>query len=141
MKKIIILLAVVSTMFLSTGCHRQSELYNAAFTEYHFNNSENATSVKAVLGTINSAWEGDYAIKGLDTDVADAKANLKFAESCLAIELKSNKFKQYFQEGDYFVYTLKRVSNGEKLLVTAKFYWDFADDELDYEETFSVFND
>jgi len=141
MKKIIVFLAIVSSLVLSTGCHRQSELYNADYTEFSFSNPENTTSVKAVLGTINSAWTGNYAIKGLDTEVADAKAGVKFAASETAILLKSNKFAQYFEEGDYFIYTLKRVTNGEVILVKTKFTWDFTDQELESEEIYDVIDD
>ena len=56
-----------------------------------------------------SFWDGDYVWKG-SVSVTDIKADIRFtAESNFAISTNfDNKLAEYFDEGDYFIYTLKR---------------------------------
>ena len=108
MKKLAILACVCMALVFSS-CHRDQHTYNAAVTEYHFANHDNEVSVKAVLNSLSNFWEGDYTWRG-DVDWADVKADARFTlEAVLAINTNfDNKLAQYFEEGDYFIYTLTR---------------------------------
>lgn len=108
MKKLMVLACVCMALVFS-GCHREQHTYNASVTEYHFAQHDNEVAVKAVLGTMSSFWEGDYTWKG-SVDVTDVKADARFAlESYLALTTNfEKKLMEYFEEGDYFTYTLKR---------------------------------
>ncbi|MCQ2275707.1 MAG: hypothetical protein MJZ87_01975 [Bacteroidales bacterium] len=121
MKKLAVLAIVCCAMVL-TSCHRPVEFYSVGIDEYHFASGSNETSVKAVLGTIYNLWEGQDAYKGMTADVSDIKAITRYDESVAAIMLHANELKPYFQEGDYFVYTLKRTTEGEVILIQNKFY-------------------
>ena len=108
MKKLAFLACVCMALVFS-GCHRDQHTYNASVTEYHFANHDNEVSVKAVLNSLSAFWEGDYTWKG-EIGWADLKADTRFTvESVAAITLNfDNKLVQYFEEGDYFIYTLVR---------------------------------
>lgn len=123
MKKLAILAIVCCSVILSS-CFRPQETYNASISEWHIANNDNLVSIKAVLGTIHSFWDGDYAYKGLTSDMSDLKAEARFLEADAAIILNSNKFEQYMEPGDYFIYTLKRTSGGEFIMIQEKFIMD-----------------
>ena len=108
MKKLTILACVCMALVFS-ACHREQHTYNASVTEYHFANHDNEVSVKAVLGSLSSFWDGDYTWRG-EVGFTDVKADARFTlESNLAISTNfDNKLVQYFEEGDYFIYSLKR---------------------------------
>lgn len=121
-----------------TSCHRPQEFYNASIDEYNFTSQSNETSVKAVLGTVYALWEGDYAYKGMTADISDVKAIARYNESILAIYAHANELKPYFEQGnDYFVYTLKRTTDGEVVLLKTKFFLDF-DGTLEYMTTYDA---
>lgn len=121
MKKIAVFIVLCSALLL-TSCHRPQEFYNASLSEYHFGSNSNEISTKAVLGTIYDLWDGDYAYKGLTADVSDVKAIVRFNESVASILLHGYELKPYFSENDYFIYTLKRTTENEVLLLQKKFY-------------------
>lgn len=139
MKKLAVLAIVCCAMVL-TSCHRPQEFYNASISEYNFSSQDNETSVKAILGTIYNLWEGDYAYKGLTADVSDLKAKARYNESVAAISLHAEELKPYIDEvNDYFVYTLKRTTNGtDVLLMKTKFYKD-TDGSIQHMVTFEHF--
>ena len=115
MKKLAILACVCMALVFS-GCHREQHTYTAAVTEYHFANHDNEVSVKAVLNSLSNFWEGDYTWKGNNLDWADVQADARFTlESYAAITLNFDKMAQYFEEGDYFIYTLTRKDDNTKL--------------------------
>lgn len=130
MKKIMIL-ACVCMAFVFSSCHREQHTYNASVTEYNFANHDNEVSVKAVLNSLASFWEGDYVWKG-DVSFTDLKADARFTlEANLAITTNfSNKLAQYFEEGDYFIYTLKR-SEDNTILHQYKYTKDGGEEILD----------
>lgn len=111
MKKLA-LLAIVCCAFVFTSCHRDQHTYNASVTEYHFANHDNEVSVKTTLKNLSAFWEGNYAWKG-DVNFTDLKADWRFdIESVTTINANfDSKLKEYFEEGDYFIYTLKRIED------------------------------
>lgn len=119
MKKIA-LFAFVCIALVFTGCKREQHAYNASM-EYHFANHDDEVAVKAVLKTLSTYWEGDYTWNGV-IEWADAQAETRFSmESYLTIYTNfDSKFKQYFHEGDYMTYTLKR-NEDNKILWQYKF--------------------
>lgn len=124
MKKLILLSVTCCTLLLS-GCNRVMEVYNASVSEYHFENVDNAVSVKAVLKTINLMWNGDWSFKGLEREIADSKASIKYTESMAAIVLHSGEMEEYFQANDYFIYTLSRITGQDTIVLQqTKFYVD-----------------
>lgn len=133
MKKLMVFACVCMALVLS-GCHREQHTYNASVTEYHFAQHDNEVALKAVLGTMNSFWEGDYAWKG-DVDFTDLKAEARFTmESYLALTTNfEKKLQKYFDEDDYFIYTLTRTEDNT-ILHQYKFT------KNGDEEIFSVFN-
>lgn len=132
MKKLMVF-ACVCMALVFTGCHREQHTYNASVTEYHFAHHDNEVAVKAVLGTLSSFWEGDYTWRG-STDVTDVKADARFTlEAYLAITTNfEKKLMEYFEEGDYFIYTLKRTEDNT-ILRQYRFTKDGG------EEMFSIF--
>ena len=88
-------------------------------------------AVKAVLGTLSSFWEGDYTWRG-DVSFTDLKADARFTlEANLAISTNfNNKLAQYFEEGDYFIYTLKR-NEDNTILHQYKYTKDGGEEILD----------
>ena len=115
MKKLAFI-ACVCMAFVFSSCHREQHTYNATVTEYHFANHDNEVAVQALLKNMSSFWDGDYTWKG-ELDWADVKADARFTlESVLAINTNfENKLAQYFEEGDYFIYTLTRKDDNTKL--------------------------
>lgn len=115
MKKLMVL-ACVCMALVFTGCYRQQHTYNASVTEYQFDNHDNEVAVKAVLGSMSSFWEGDYTWKG-NVDFTDLKADTRFTmESYVALTTNfDKKLLQYFEEGDYFIYTLTRKEDNTVL--------------------------
>ena len=108
-------LACVCMALVFSGCHRDQHTYNAAVTEYHFANHDNEVAVQTLIKSLSSFWEGDYTWRG-ETDWADVKADARFTlESVAAITLNFDKMEQYFEEGDYFIYTLTRKDDNTKL--------------------------
>ena len=132
MKKLMVF-ACVCMALVFTGCHREQHTYNASVTEYHFAHHDNEVAVKAVLGTLSSFWEGDYTWKG-SVDVTDVKADARFTlEAYLSLTTNfEKKLMEYFEEGDYFVYTLKRTEDNT-ILHQYKFTKDGG------EEIFNIF--
>ncbi|MCQ2284690.1 MAG: hypothetical protein MJZ57_07305 [Bacteroidales bacterium] len=116
MKKLAVL-AIVCLSLVCSSCYRDSNTYNASITESHFANHDNETSVNAVLKTINSFWDGDYSYKGLSTLEADVKADLRFVSAVTAINLHNTELADYFEEGDYFIYTLTRTTGGDNVIL------------------------
>lgn len=127
MKKLMVF-ACVCMALVFTGCHREQHTYNASVTEYHFAHHDNEVAVKAVLGTLSSFWEGDYTWKG-SVDVTDVKADARFTlEAYLSLTTNfEKKLMEYFEEGDYFVYTLKRTEDNT-ILHQYKFTKDGGED-------------
>ena len=125
--------ACVCMALVFTGCHREQHTYNASVTEYHFAHHDNEVAVKAVLGTLSSFWEGDYTWKG-SVDVTDVKADARFTlEAYLSLTTNfEKKLMEYFEEGDYFIYTLKRTEDNT-ILHQYKFTKDGG------EEIFNIF--
>ena len=115
MKKLAILACVCMALVFSS-CHREQHTYNAAVT-YHFADHDNEVRVDAILKSFSSFWEGDYTWKGNNLAWADAQADIRFTgESVAAITLNFNsKLAEYFEEGDYFIYTLTRKDDNTKL--------------------------
>ncbi len=114
------------------------EVYNASVTETHFENEGNAFSVKAVLKTINLMWNGDWSFKGLESSIADSKASLKFTESMAAILVHGGEMEEYFQSGDYFIYTLSRITGQDTVVLEqTKFYVD-QDGDLTWTEIYNA---
>ncbi|MCR4964457.1 MAG: hypothetical protein K6A41_02245 [Bacteroidales bacterium] len=130
MKKIAFF-ALICCAMIFTGCNRAQQTYYTT-TEFSFSNSENVTSVKAVLGTINLYWNGDYTFNGNDEAYTDLKAAAKYGESIIAILAHGNEIKTYMSGDDYFVYNLYRKSDNQ-LLESTKFFLD-EDGDLDTEE-------
>lgn len=132
MKKLMVF-ACVCMALVFTGCHREQHTYNASVTEYHFAHHDNEVAVKAVLGTLSSFWEGDYTWKG-SVDVTDVKADARFTlEAYLSLTTNfEKKLMEYFEEGDYFIYTLKRTEDNT-ILHQYKFTKDGG------EEIFNIF--
>lgn len=128
------LFAIVCLAMVLTSCHKPQEFYNASITESHFASNDNENSVNAILGTITNYWNGDYAFSGMTADMSDFKAINRYEESSLAILFHSQELEPYFEEGDYFIYTLKRTTGGEEVvLLQTKFFLN-ADGKLDSEE-------
>lgn len=140
MMKRLAILAIVCCSLVLTSCFRPQEKYVAAITEWHFANSENQIGAKAVLGTIHSLWEGEYAYKGLSTDICNIKARTRYAESEAAILLHSSELEPYFEQGDYFVYTLTRITDGNEMLVQLKFRVD-ADGSFGTEDLYDFYEE
>lgn len=123
MKRLAVL-AIVCCAMVMTSCHKPQEFYNASIDEYQFTSHDNETSAKAVLGTINF-WQGQYAYSGMTADISDVKAIARYNEAILAISLHANELAPYFEiADDYFVYTLKRTTDEEVVLLKTKFYKD-----------------
>lgn len=109
MKKFLVL-AIACCAFAFTGCNRSQTTYTATF-EYSFANPENATSVKAILNSIDVMWTGDYTFTGNDVNYTDLKADAKFRSAIAGILLHRSDLATYFEEGDILNYKLYR--NGD----------------------------
>ncbi len=109
MKKVL-LLAIACCALVFSSCHRQQTTYTATF-EYTFANPDNATSVKAILNSIDAMWIGDYTFTGNDVTYTDLKADAKFRTAIAGILLHRSDLATYFEEGDILNYKLYR--NGD----------------------------
>ena len=115
MKKLAFLACVCMALVFS-GCHREQHTYNASVTAYSFANHDNEVAVKAVLKSMSSFWDGDYTWKG-EIEWTDVKADARFElESVLAITTNfDDKLAEYFEDEDYFIYTLTRKDDNTVL--------------------------
>ena len=130
MKKITLLVMACAAIAFAS-CNRSQHTYTAT-TNYHLLNPADQISVKAVLGTINSYWDGDYTFTGNDEGYTDLKAEAKYAAATAAILLHGDEIKEYLRKTDYFLYNLYRESD-KALLESTKFYVDGAGN-FTYEE-------
>ncbi|MBR4918435.1 MAG: hypothetical protein IKZ52_04375 [Bacteroidales bacterium] len=121
MKKIA-LLAIVCCAMVFSSCHRDQHTYYTT-TNFEFDNHDNEVSAKAVLGTINVYWNGDYTFTGNDEGYTDIRAEAKYLECIAAILLHGNEIKVHMNADDYFNYRLYRKSDNV-LLEDTKFYLD-----------------
>jgi len=134
MKKLALFAIVCCTLVLSS-CYRPQQSYNAAITDWHIANAENLVSTKAVISTVHAFWEGDYAYKGLTTDLSDLKAKTRFLESYTALLVHGSEITPYMAADDYFIYTLNRTTDGGALVMQVKVYVD-ANGNLAVEELY-----
>ena len=91
---------------------------------------------KAVLGTINLYWDGEYTFTGNDEGYTDVKAKTKYVESKVAILAHGNEIKVHMGANDYFYYCLYRKDN--TLLEKTKFYIDEDGDFASVDEVDNV---
>ena len=106
---------------LFSSCHRDQHTY---YTTINYSKSEDhvdVISIKAVLGTINVLWNGDYTFTGNDEGYTDVKAKAKYLESVAGIMLHGNEIKVHMGADDYFNYKLFRKSDNV-LLEDTKFF-------------------
>ncbi|MBQ3751640.1 MAG: hypothetical protein II865_10120 [Bacteroidales bacterium] len=122
MKKIA-LLAIVCCAMVFSSCNRDQHTYYTSVSYSQAENTESVISIKAVLGTINLFWNGDYTFTGNDEGYTDLKAQTKFVESKLAILAHGNEIKTHMAADDYFYYRMYR-KDGNVLLEATKFYLD-----------------
>lgn len=120
MKKLA-LLAIVCCAMVFTSCHRDQHTYYTTINFSQAENTESVISIKAVLGTINVYWIGDYTFTGNDEGYTDVKAKAKYLESVAGILLHGSEIKTHMGADDYFNYKLFRKSDNV-LLEDTKFY-------------------
>ena len=119
MKKLALFACVCIALVFTSGCKREQHAYNASM-EYHFAQHDDEVSVRALLGSMSSYWEGDFTWNG-NLDWADIQAYTRFGlESAVAIVANFDKIKPFFHEGDYTIYTLTRKEDG-KIISQYKF--------------------
>ena len=106
-----------------SSCNRDQHTYYTSVSYSQAENTESVISIKAVLGTINLFWNGDYTFTGNDEGYTDLKAQTKFVESKLAILAHGNEIKTHMAADDYFYYRMYR-KDGNGLLEATKFYLD-----------------
>ena len=106
-----------------SSCNRDQHTYYTSVSYSQAENTESVISIKAVLGTINLFWNGDYTFTGNDEGYTDLKAQTKFVESKLAILAHGNEIKTHMAADDYFYYRMYR-KDGTVLLDATKFYLD-----------------
>lgn len=106
-----------------SSCNRDQHTYYTSVSYSQAENTESVISIKAVLGTINLFWNGDYTFTGNDEGYTDLKAQTKFVESKLAILAHGNEIKTHMAADDYFYYRMYR-KDGNVLLESTKFYLD-----------------
>ena len=121
MKKIA-LFAIVCCAMIFSSCNRDQHTYYTT-TTYEFANHDNEVSTKAVLGTINLYWNGDYAFTGNDQSYTDLRAEAKYLEAVAAIIVHGDEIKVHMADGDKFNYRLYRKSDNV-LLDDTQFYLD-----------------
>lgn len=126
MKKIA-LFAIVCCAMVFTSCNRDQHSYYTT-TNFNFANHDNEVSAKAVLGTINLYWDGEYTFTGNDEAYTDVRAEAKYIQAKVAILAHGNELKAHMDANDYFYYNLYRKDN--TLLEKTKFYID-ADGDFD----------
>ncbi len=132
--KRITLFAIVCCTVLFSSCYKPQETYTTK-TVYTIEDPANEISLKAVLGTVKSYWDGSYTFSGMEQGICDLKATTKYLTSVTGILSNGNDIKKYLEDGDSFTYTLTRDSDN-KILVSTKFYKN-ADGYLDAEEIVS----
>ena len=115
------------------SCNRNQQTYTTT-TEYFLLSPTDVISAKAVMGTINNYWNGDYTFTGNDVNYTDVKAKTKYLGSVAAILLHGGELKEYMPaETDFITYNMYRKSDNA-LLVSTKFYvdsdGDFTSEEL-----------
>lgn len=113
--------AIVCCAMVFASCNRDQHTYYTTVTYSQPTSSESVISIKAVLGTINLFWNGDYTFTGNDEGYTDIKAETKYLESVAAIVLHGNEIKVHMGADDYFNYRLYRKSDNV-LLEDTKFY-------------------
>jgi len=116
------LFAIVCCAMVFSSCHRDQHTYYTT-TNFEFANHDNEVSAKAVLGTINVYWNGDYTFTGNDEAYTDLRAEGKYLEALAAILLHGNEIKVHMDADDSFNYRLYRKSDNV-LLEDTKFYLD-----------------
>jgi len=119
MKKLVLFAMVCCAMVL-TSCNKDQHTYYTT-TNYELSSNDNVTSVKAILGTINLYWNGNYTFTGDNEDYTDVLAETKFLESRAAILLHGDELKPYMNDGGCFYYNLYSSDDNE-LLESVKFY-------------------
>ena len=122
MKKIA-LFAIVCCAIVFSSCHRDQHTYYTTVNYSQPDNTESVISIKAVLGTINLFWNGDYTFTGNDEGYTDIKAEAKYLESIAAIMLHGSDIKVHMGPDDFFNYRLYRSSDNV-MLEDTKFYLD-----------------
>ena len=120
--KRIAFLAIVCCPMVFSSCHRDQHTYYTT-TNFEFANHDNEVSAKAVLGTINVYWNGDYTFTGNDEVYTDLRAEAKYLECITAILLHGNEIKVHMDADDYFNYRLYKKDDNT-LLEDTKFYID-----------------
>ena len=134
MKKIA-LFAIVCCAMIFTSCNRDQHSYYTT-TNFEFANNDDVIGAKAVLGTINLYWDGEYTFTGNDEGYTDVKAKTKYVESKVAILAHGNEIKVHMGANDYFYYCLYRKDN--TLLEKTKFYIDEDGDFASVDEVDNV---
>jgi hypothetical protein len=122
MKKLA-LLAIVCCAMVFSSCHRDQHTYYTTLSFSQADNTESVISIKAVLGTINVFWNGEYTFTGNDEGYTDVKAKAKYVESKVGILAHGGEIKEHMAADDYFYYRLYRKSDNA-LLEATKFYLD-----------------
>ena len=120
--KRIAFLAIICCAVVFSSCHRDQHTYYTT-TNFEFANHDNEVSAKAVLGTINVYWNGDYTFTGNDEVYTDLRAEAKYLECITAILLHGNEIKVHMDADDYFNYRLYKKDDNT-LLEDTKFYID-----------------
>ena len=126
MKKIA-LFAIVCCAVIFSSCNRDQHSYYTT-TVFNFAHHDDEVSAKAVLGTLNLYWDGEYTFTGNDEAYTDVRAEGKYLQAKVAILAHGNEIKAHMGANDYFYYNLYRKDN--TLLEKTKFYID-ADGDFD----------
>ena len=119
-----------------SSCNRDQHTYYTTVNYSQAENTESVISIKAVLGTINLFWNGEYTFTGNDEGYTDIKAKTKYLESKAAILAHGSEIKVHMNADDYFYYRLYRKDN--TLLESTKFYLDEDGDFASVQEVDNV---
>ncbi len=114
---------MVCCAVIFSGCSKKQQTTYYTTTTYEFANSDNAVAVKAILGTIDNYWDGEYTFNGDDIITTDMHAGAKYLKSAAAILFHQDDIISYFNENDCFYYNLYRSGDNE-LLGSQKYYRD-----------------
>ncbi len=114
---------MVCGALILSSCNRDQHTYYTTLSYSQPETSESVISIKAVLGTINLFWNGDYTLTGNDERYTDLKAKAKYLESETAILTHGNDIKAYMDADDYFYYRMYRKRDNS-ILESTKFYLD-----------------
>ena len=74
-------------LLLCVGCKKDdfvSNTYKASF-DYHFNNSDNQTTVNNLLKNYDGVWMSEIELTLLNTTTTDAEAETKFDAAILVV--------------------------------------------------------